>query len=102
MDVNTQGAIIAAGFVVSMVILLVTVALLFGLFEDCCSCRPGCPDDMDEWLCCLTCQWLFYRVCPCCARDWRHKMRRDLEEMREKLNASGAEEQPPPVLRVAE
>jgi len=104
MDVNTQCAIMAVGFFVSASIVMLAVALLFNM---CCECKaPTCCSCtvMDEDGCCyLTVVYLCYRFTPCCMRDWRESLRKNVDEMRVKLNSTHVEEgaaQPPAVICV--
>lgn len=87
LDVNTQAAILAASFIVSLTTVAVFAALLFGFFRGCCegfferNCTCCCCD-MDDCFCVIATKWFCYSYCHCCMRDFRKSMQKQVDEMK--------------------
>ncbi len=97
MDVNTQAAILAVGVVVSLLSVLLLAGCLFGMLPGCtccCSCCCCRDCDPDDWCCCLTLKWLYYKTCSrcccccgCCEGDCKRSMQQQVHDMSVGLKA---------------
>lgn len=104
MDVNTQAAILAVGVVVSLISVLLLAGCLFGMVPTCaCTCCGCCrccccccrDCDPDDWCCCLTLKWLYYKTCSrcccccgCCEGDCKRSMQQQVHDMSVGLRAT--------------
>lgn len=90
---STEAAILAGTFVGCAVATLLFAAVLFGAVPalECPSCRAPDMGSSSDWLCCIACNWMCWRLCGCCKPERLRKML--LEDVRDMEKRAREEEE---------
>jgi hypothetical protein len=100
LDFNVQAGIIAGGFCTSLVLITLFALFVFNMCAlSCCAnvaCNNvgGCGDCSCRESCLgIFCTWLIYKYCACCCKDYRRKLAKQVEKLKQQHEMEIQEEE---------